>query len=69
MKTSQWFGVMVGCAFAAAISYFQIGSAWADAHKFNGLLGWLGIGIVFSVGALYSLYKVSGANPGKDQPK
>lgn len=49
---------MVVTAFIAVISYFQINSAWADAHNFNGLFGWLGIGILFSAAAVFCLYKV-----------
>lgn len=46
-------------AFSSVISFFQINSYWADKHHFNGLFGWLGIGIVTGVIACYGLYKVS----------
>lgn len=55
----RWFTAMVVFAFISIISFFQIDSAWADAHKFNGIAGWLGIGIVFAIAAIYCLYKAS----------
>lgn len=50
---------MVGFAFASVISFFQINSAWADDHKFNGIFGWTGLGIVFGLVAVFCLYKVN----------
>lgn len=54
-----WFGIMVVFAFASVISFFQINSWWADQHDFNGIFGWLGIGIVTGLVAVFSLYKVN----------
>lgn len=50
---------MAVTAFISVISFFQIDSAWADKNHFNGLLGWLGVGIVFGLVAAYCLYKVN----------
>lgn len=43
----------------SVISFFQINSYWADKHNFNGVFGWLGIGIILGLGCIYTLYKVS----------
>ncbi len=65
MSTKTWFGLMSVFAFASVISFFQINSWWADQHKFNGILGWSGLGIVFGLVAVYCLYKVAkNSNPG-----
>jgi len=45
-------------AFISFISFFQINSYWADKHHFNGIFGWLGIGILFFLIGAYFLYKV-----------
>lgn len=58
---------MVVFAFLSIISFFQINSYWADTHNFNGLFGWLGIGIVTGLAAVYGLYKVSQAGTPGDQ--
>mgnify|MGYP006871748428 CR=1 FL=1 len=58
MGAKLWHVLMGVCAFIAAISFFQINSWWADQHHFNGVKGWLGIGIVFSLLAIGCLYKV-----------
>lgn len=57
--TNQWFKFMTVFAFASVISFFQINSYWADQNDFNGLFGWLGIGLVTGVVAAFGLYKVS----------
>ena len=57
--TSQWFVFMTVFAFASIISFFQINSYWADQNDFNGLKGWLGIGIVAGLVATFGLYKAS----------
>lgn len=44
-------------AILSAVSFFQINSYWADKHKFNN--GWLVIGIVLGVAAIFCLYKVN----------
>ena len=60
MSTAKkWFALMAIFAFASVISFFQINSAWADEHNFNGILGWLGLGILFGLVAVYCLYKVA----------
>lgn len=55
----QWFIFMVVFAFASVLSFFQINSYWADQHNFNGLFGWLGIGIVTGLAAVFGLYKTA----------
>jgi len=55
--TSKWFKITTFFAFMAAISYFQINSAWADNNNFNGIKGWLGIGILFSILTVISAIK------------
>lgn len=60
MSTAKkWFALMAIFAFASIISFFQINSAWADEHNFNGIFGWLGLGILFGLVAVYCLYKVA----------
>jgi len=53
----QWMTFTSVSAFASAISFFQIDSYWSDQNNFNGVFGWLGIGIVFGVLAIAGLYK------------
>jgi hypothetical protein len=70
--TRKWFGLMVVFAFASVISFFQIDSYWADQNNFNGLIGWLGIGIIFGVVAIFCLTKVAkygGGTGGSDSVK
>lgn len=57
LTSSQWFIFMAIFAFASVISFFQINSAWADEHNFNGLFGWLGIGLVSAAIAVFGLVK------------
>lgn len=66
-KVSSWFkglnpvfawfisGVIEG--FAAAISYCNIDSYGADKHHTNGLFWFLGI--VFTLGTVYSIYRAA----------
>lgn len=63
---NTWWALTVGFGFASMISFFQINSAWADAHKFNGIFGWTGLGIIFGLIAIYSMYQVSKAGSPKD---
>lgn len=56
--TRKWFGLMVVFAFTSVISFFQINSYDADRLNMNGLIGWLGIGIVFGLAAVFCLLKV-----------
>ena len=57
--TRKWFGLMVVFAFASVISFFQINSYQADLNHMNGLVGWLGIGIVLGLVAVFCLWKVT----------
>lgn len=50
--------VVAPLAFISIISFFQINSYWSDKHHFNGLFGWLGIGIVTGLLAIWQLYYV-----------
>ena len=58
-STKQWFIFMTVFAFASVISFFQIDSYWADEHNFNGIDGWLGIGLATGLLAIFGLYKAS----------
>lgn len=58
LSTKVWWAITVVLAFASAISFMQINSAWADEHHFNGFFGWVGIGIITGLGAIYGLSKV-----------
>lgn len=58
MSTKALFICMAIFAFGSVISFFQIDSYWADQHHFNGIIGWLGIGIVLGLVAIYFLYRV-----------
>jgi hypothetical protein len=62
---NPWFTGMVITAFISFISFIQVNSAWADAHNFNGFFGWLGIGIVFGLTAIFCLYKVVKTSTGE----
>lgn len=70
--TRRWFGGLVVFGFACIISFFQINSAWADEHNFNGIFGWLGLGFLFGLIAAFCLYKVAkygGGTGGGDSVK
>lgn len=56
--TKKWFAFMAVTAFISVISFFQINSYWADQHHFNGIFGWLGLGILFGLAAVFCLTKV-----------
>ena len=59
MNKGKWYwAAMAVLAFASIISFFQINSYWSDKHHFNGLIGWLGIGIICGLGAIVCLAKV-----------
>ena len=66
IKTFQnpWFICMVVTVFTAVISFFQINSYWADQHHFNGIKGWLGIGIFFSGLSIFFLYMTNKTSKG-----
>ena len=66
MKAQHYFLLMVLFAFISVISFFQIDSYWADQNDFNGLFGWLGIGIVTGLVAIFCLFKVSKNSTGRD---
>ena len=59
MTAKTWFALMASFAFLSVGSFFQINSWWADKNHFNGVFGWLGIGIVSGLIAIYCLYKVT----------
>jgi hypothetical protein len=52
--TKEWFIVMTIFAFISVISFFQIDSAWADENNFNGIDGWLGIGLISAAIAIFA---------------
>lgn len=57
----------VACAIftmLSVISFFQINSYWADKNNFNGIFGWLGIGIVLAIVAIYWLYRTIKSSTG-----
>lgn len=53
-KQNLFWGLTVGLAFAAVISFFQINSYAADKHKLNGM--WTVLGVILGVAACVSLY-------------
>lgn len=55
----HWIRFAAAFGFASFISFCQIDGAWADAHHFNGLFGWLGIGIITGLAAIYGGYKMT----------
>ena len=59
MTAKTWFALMASFAFLSVGSFFQINSFWADKNHFNGVFGWLGIGIVSGLIAIYCLSKVT----------
>lgn len=62
----HWIRFAAVFAFASMISFFQIDSAWADDHHFNGAFGWLGIGIVTGLVAIYGGIQMSKSGSSKD---
>lgn len=62
---NPWYIAMVVAAFVSMISFFNINSYWADQHHFNGIAGWLGIGILFALLAIFFLYKANKTSTGK----
>ena len=65
-RQKKYWTVLVVLAFASIISFFQINSYWSDKNNFNGLIGWLGIGIVLGLGAIYCYTQVRNP-PGTDK--
>lgn len=57
MSTKTSWVILVVAAFLSVISFFQINSAWADAHNFN--TGFILIGIVLALVAIGCLVKVA----------
>ena len=66
LSTKALFLIMTGCAFVSVISFFQIDSYWADKHHFNGIFGWLGLGILFGAIAILTLIKILGRQGGSN---
>ena len=62
---NPWYGGLVISGLLSIISFFQINSYWADKHNFNGIIGWLGIGIVLGLAAIFFLYKSVTTSTGK----
>lgn len=69
MRAHYWFALTAVFAFISVISFFQINSYWADKHHFNGIVGWLGIGIVTGIIACFFLYKTIKMGGGAKQVK
>jgi membrane protein DedA with SNARE-associated domain len=61
---NKWMAGTVIFLLLAVISFFQINSWWADQHHFNGIFGWLGIGIVLGLVGLYCAYKTATTSTG-----
>lgn len=61
-RQNGWFTLTAISAFIAMISYFQINSYKADLHKLNGF--WLIMGIVFTLGALFFIWKANNTSTG-----
>lgn len=57
MRAHTLIAITAVFAFISVASFFQIDSYWADKHHFNGVVGWLGIGIVAGLVAIYFLYR------------
>lgn len=58
MNTKRWFALTVVFAFLSVISFFNINSYYGDTHHFNGVFGFLGLGIVLGGIATFGLSKV-----------
>jgi hypothetical protein len=69
MTATKWFLTSGALGFISVISFFQINSYWADTHKFNGIFGWLGIGIVAGLAALWAMSKAFSKGTGGTQEK
>lgn len=59
MRAHYWMVLTAIFAIGSFISFAQIDSYWADKHHFNGLAGWLGIGIVTGAAACFFLWKTA----------
>lgn len=62
MRAHHWMIITVIFAFISVVSFFQVNSAWADAHHFN--TGWKVIGAVTGLVAIFCLYKTAKAGGG-----
>lgn len=58
-KGMKYWAAMAVFAFASAICFFNINGAFADAHNLNGVVGFLGAGILCGLIAIFCLWKVS----------
>lgn len=62
MRAHKWMILMAIFAFISVISFFQVNSAWADAHNFN--TGWKLIGTAAGIAAIFCLIKTAKAGGG-----
>lgn len=62
MRAHKWMILTAIFAFISVISFFQVNSAWADAHNFN--TGWKVIGAVTGLVAIFFLTKTAKAGGG-----
>lgn len=58
-KASPWWIGTVVSAFLSVLCFFQINSYWGDTHNFNGIFGFLGLGILFALLTIWFLYKAN----------
>lgn len=56
-QSTKWFTITVVLAFSAFFSFAFINSEWGDKNNFNGLFGFLGIGLLLTVASIASLVK------------
>jgi hypothetical protein len=56
LTTKSSFRIAAAFAFLAMIMFFNINSTFGDAHNFNGLKGFLGLGILSTVSSLFFMY-------------
>jgi hypothetical protein len=62
---NPWFGGFVLSALASTVSFFQIDSYFADKHHLNGIFGFLGIGIVLALLAIWFIKKTNDTSTGR----
>lgn len=62
---NPWFFAFVVFGIGSFLSFAQINTVWADKNHFNGLFGWLGIGIVTLIIAIACLIISAKTSTGK----